>query len=61
MISLLCGIWGVGGNTKNKVKKKKQDLWLPEVEGRGKRKWRKVVERYKLPGVRHILGIKYTE
>ena len=35
-----------------KTQKIRSDLWLPEVKGRRKRNWRKVVQRVKLPVIR---------
>ena len=32
--------------------KKKSNFWLPEVEGRQMKNWRKVVKRCNIPGVR---------
>ena len=41
--------------TKQKqTQKEKSDLWLPEVEGRVRGKWRKVIKRLKLSAIRWV-------
>lgn len=50
---VICGI-STHSYTKYQTQKKSSDLWFPDVGGRGRGNWRKVVKIYKLLVIRLV-------